>query len=144
VILSRNVTALPWFDVGRAQISAQEEQFMSTQQRLTVIQNLGLVDRVVRTLIGWGLIAAAAADVLSGQQVSWHPYAILFAVYPILTAIVGYDPFYSAAHTKSCDLSERNRCGTFPFEVSAALGHQPRCASEFDCHLEPGEQNKRN
>lgn len=108
---------------------------MALHSHIGVVQNVGLNDRLLRTLLGWGVIGFAAWDLVNGAQVGWHTYAILLAVYPLLTAILGWDPFYAAFGNRSCDVSERNRCGTFPFEVYAALGKHPRCNTEYDCHL---------
>lgn len=113
---------------------------MGIQSRMSVVQNVGLNDRVLRTILGWGLIGFAFVDLMNGAQVGWHTYAILLAVYPLLTSILGWDPFYAVFGGKSCDLSERNRCGTFPFQVSAAMGNHPHCTSDVDCHLVDTEQ----
>lgn len=120
---------------------------MALYSRIGVVQNVGLNDRLLRTLLGWGVIGMAALDLVGGAQVGWHTYAILLAIYPLLTAILGWDPFYAVFGNRSCDISERNRCGTFPFEVYAALGKHPRCASDYDCHLPdtvaPGSKQSR-
>ena len=114
------------------------------RDKLGVVQNLGLVDRCVRTAIGWFLIGAALTDLYSGAVVSWHGYAILVAVYPILTGILGWDPIYNLVGARTCELTGRNRCGTFPFEVSATLGRNPECKSEYDCSLGDEDSSRRH
>ena len=58
--------------------------------------------------------------------VAWYAsYSMLFSIYPLLTAIIGVDAFYSWANIRSCGGSERSQCGTFPYEVDAALGRHP-------------------
>lgn len=105
--------------------------------RIGVAQNLGLADRIVRFVIGFGLMGVAAYDLYSGSMVSWHAYAIILAIYPCLTSIVGVDPVLAMLDARTCNLDEkgRNRCGTFPFEVAAALGKKVKCQDEFDCHI---------
>lgn len=109
---------------------------------LGVVQNLGLVDRIVRLVIAWGLIAYAAFDLNSGAMVTWHGYAILFAAYPMFTGMFGHDPFYALLHARSCDFEGRNQCGTMPFEVAAALGKHPSCTTDYDCHLQPRKHDE--
>ncbi len=112
------------------------------REKMGVIQNLGLVDRVLRTILGWFLMGAAYVSLISpgqylGGSATWEPYAMIGVFYILLTAIIGWDPFYSMIHTKSCDISDRNRCGTFPYEVKAAMGHTPEiCELESEHSLE--------
>ena len=57
-------------------------------------RNLGLLDRSVRIAIG----AAAILAVLASQNIGmlgWVALIPLLAVYPIITGMVAYDPFYA-------------------------------------------------
>ncbi len=60
--------------------------------------NVGLVDRVLRIVVGAALIAAALLVA--------HPYAWVgwIGVVPILTAIVGYCPAYQLIGLSTCPL----------------------------------------
>lgn len=105
------------------------------RRKLGVVQNLGWIDRSLRMIVGWVVIAVAYADLYQGSMASWQTYAIAISVYPILTALFGWDPLYSAKGLKTCDTSETNQCGTFPFEIESALGHHPACRSDNDCSI---------
>jgi len=106
--------------------------------KLSVIQNLGWLDRVVRTVLGVALLAYAIFQIFAGDimQPPWTVYAILVSIYPITTGIIGFDPLYDYFSVRSCGFSERNPCGTFPYEVDAALGHHPIPESDIDHSLE--------
>lgn len=120
-----------------------------TTQQLIVVQNIGLMDRVLRIAIGALMLGGATYSLASGSVVSWEAFAIALSVYPFLTAILGWDPVYGAMDTRTCriDGKGRNQCGTFPYEVDAALGHKlvPDKEFEYDhsltaCHHEPTRQ----
>ncbi len=96
--------------------------------RIGVIQNIGWLDRTIRAVIGAGLMGVAFYELYApgiGATATWHSYAVLIAVYPLMTSMLGWDPFYALSHTKSCDTSTANRCGTYPYELKAAFGHAP-------------------
>lgn len=105
---------------------------------LSVIQNLGWLDRVVRTTLGFALLGYATYQLFMGDimQPPWTVYAILVSIYPIISGIIGYDALYDYFSVRSCGLSDRNQCGTFPYEVDAALGHHPIPDSDVDHSLE--------
>ena len=96
-----------------------------TLARLSEVHNLGLIDRVVRVLLGVALIAGAITSILNSSVVTWQVYVALFAIYPLMTGMLGWDPLYAVGHAKTCDLSDRNRCGTFPYQIDAILGRNP-------------------
>lgn len=115
------------------------------RQKIDAVQNLGWIDRSLRMIIGWAIIAVAYADLSQGAMVGWHSYALVVSVYPILTALIGWDPLYSTKNLKSCDTSQHNQCGTFPFEIKSALGLQPSCRADSDCSLpEPRAHQRHN
>ena len=110
-----------------------------------VPQNLGWLDRLIRVIIGTALIASAVTFLTlspetptwlsDGSPMSWPYYAILIAIYPLLTAILGRDPIYALMGIRSCGTSQRNPCGTFPFEVDAAVGNTPRPRDDIEHSL---------
>lgn len=107
----------------------------TVRSKLNAIQNLGLADRCFRFILGSLLIGVAFFDLYYGSIASWHTYVMLLAIYPIMSAILGWDPFYAAAGSKSCDTSGTNRCGTFPYEVQAALHLLPEQQTEEQMHI---------
>lgn len=104
---------------------------------LETVQNLGLVDRVVRFILAAALLGGAIAHLmLYGTFITpVHGLFMVLSIYPGLTSIVGWDPFYQMIHVKSCGIGERNQCGTFPYEIDAAMGHHPVPNSEWDHSL---------
>ena len=95
--------------------------------KLATIQNIGLIDRVFRVVLAAILIGGPAYHlyVFDVQFALPHGILMLLSVYPALTGILGWEPFYQVADTKSCGDTERNQCGTLPYQVDAALGHHP-------------------
>jgi hypothetical protein len=89
-------------------------------------ENIGLVDRTVRffgggVLMTYGVLSA----LLIGHNIV-SAAAILLAVYPLMTTMMGWDPIYQLFGARTCALEGgRNQCGTLPYEVDAALGHNP-------------------
>lgn len=106
--------------------------------RLGVIQNLGWLDRVIRIAVGTAMLAYPVYQIATSETVehSWMIYSMLISIYPFFTAILGYDPIYAQFVVRTCDTSERNPCGTFPYEVDAALGHRPIPKSNVERSLE--------
>ncbi len=112
-------------------------------EKFGVIQNLGWLDRVVRTVAGVSVLAFALnALSMNADNVTWAFYLVLLSVYPLLTGMIGWDPIYQSVTVRSCGTSDRNPCGTFPFEVDAALGHQPIPSSPVDHSLENSRHAK--
>ena len=96
-----------------------------SMQSLLPVQNLGLTDRIVRGVIAVLMLGLPLYDLAYGSLFTWHGYVILLGIYPSLTTILGWDPIYALFKLRTCGLSQRNQCGTFPYEVDAALGHNP-------------------
>jgi len=94
---------------------------------IDVPQNLGWLDRVLRFAAGAVLLAMPCYLVISGiMEVRWYLVgAMLLSVYPLMTSIIGIDQVYKFFNVKSCGTSTRNQCGTFPYEIDAALGRNP-------------------
>ena len=103
-----------------------------------VMQNLGWFDRVLRFVLGSVLLALPCYLIISGShEVTWYLMGtILLSVYPLLTSIIGVDQIYNFFNMKSCGTSSRNQCGTFPFEIDAALGNNPIPDSDIEHSLE--------
>lgn len=111
------------------------------QKHFGAIQNMGWLDRVVRVLVGAGLVGVVFMDIYAGQPLSWHAYLPIIAIYPLITAIMGWDPLYAAGHVKTCDGSQRNQCGTFPYEVETAVGKDVHCRDDYDCSVGGSESD---
>jgi Inner membrane protein YgaP-like, transmembrane domain len=90
-------------------------------------QNLGTVDRVIRCVLAVALFGASIAHMLlfGTYLTPVHGLIALLSVYPALTGILGWDPFYQMAHVKSCRNKGRDQSGTLPFESDAVQGHHP-------------------
>ena len=90
--------------------------------KLFVVHNIGLVDRMLRLSIGAAMLAGGVVSMLSHAVLTWEPYAILISVYPLMTSMLGWDPFYATLDTRTCSLAGgRNACGTFPYELDAMI-----------------------
>lgn len=101
--------------------------------RVAPVENIGLVDRMVRFVGGGVLMTFGALKIaLTGNDVI-SAAAILLAVYPLMTTFVGWDPIYQLLGGRSCSLGGgRNQCGTLPYEIDAALGHNPEPDEGFE------------
>jgi hypothetical protein len=113
------------------------------RKAMGVPQNLGWLDRVIRVVVGF-LLLGVPAVMLSVQtsMATWHNYVMIVSVYPFLTAILGWDPLYYIFGAKTCGTSERNPCGTFPYEVDAALGRHPIPDSDIEHSLSISHHKK--
>jgi len=104
--------------------------------KLGVVQNLGLADRVLRLFMSIVFLAGPLIHLqITGELMSWHALVALLSIYPFMTAMLGWDPLYSMLGTQSCRLTGRNQCGTLPYQVDAALGHDPRSRNDYDHSL---------
>lgn len=111
-----------------------------------VIQNISLADRVIRFALCLGLLIWPTIDtaVLAHMLTPWHFISWFLSAYIGLTGLLGWDPIYRLFGIRTCGKSERNRCGTIPFQVDAALGRNPVPKRDFDHSLygsrHPGKQ----
>jgi len=103
--------------------------------KLGAVQNVGLLDRVVRLVVGAAMVGVVYMDFLNAVAFGWHAYLPILAIYPLMTGSLGWDPLYAAGHVKSCDTSSRNQCGTFPYEIESAVGKDVHCADGYDCSI---------
>lgn len=116
-------------------------------------ENIGLLDRVARLVIGGALLGvglfylALTPGMLTTAGVD---HLLLFgigiSVYPILTAVLGVDPVYHHFGIRSGGDTGFNQCGSFPYQLKAALGRAPKYCEIDDersleaCHDEPRER----
>jgi hypothetical protein len=108
------------------------------KQQFRIIENIGWLDRIIRMIVGTALLVGPiiilsmhAMRLDEGGSVSaWWYVAMLVALYPFWTSSIGWDPVYGMFNVRTCGGSERNPCGTFPYEVDAAVGDHPIPDSE--------------
>lgn len=108
---------------------------MQLAHHFSPVQNMGWADRTVRFAVGIAMVVVVLMEIESGGSLGMVAYLPILAIYPLMTAILGWDPLYSAGHVRSCDSTGRNQCGTFPYEVEAALGKKLECDNGYDCSL---------
>jgi len=101
-------------------------------RRLGVIQNTGFFDRILRIFVGIVLLAGGMISLALFETVSRQGYAILMSIYPLMTGMLGWDPFYSLFGKKSCRIDGRNQCGTLPFEMRILRGQRRVTDQSFD------------
>ena len=123
-------------------------------KRIRVIENIGWIDRVIRIMLGTVLVAVPltiitmkAPGLEDGATVSgWLYVVMLLALYPFWTTAIGWDPVYSLFKVRTCGGSEKNPCGTLPYELDAAVGHHPIPESDIvhslDTAHHPGEKRR--
>ena len=111
------------------------------ENKILVVQNIGLADRFIRFFGGGALLSWGALSLVLDSSPVWATIAILLAVYPLMTTVMGWDPFYQLFGTRTCSLEGgRNQCGTFPYEMEAAVGHNPQPESDYDHSLTGSRQ----
>jgi hypothetical protein len=119
--------------------------------RSGVVENLGWPDRGIRIMIGTALVAVPLTIIaIEGPMnhgttgAAWLYVALLLALYPFWTTAIGWDPVYSLFNVRTCGGSEKNPCGTLPYELDAAMGNKPIPESDIVHSLEtahhPGDQ----
>ena len=123
-------------------------------RRFRVVENLGWLDRAIRLMVGTVLVAVPltiltlkAPGLDDGTTVSGWLYAVmLLALYPFWTTTIGWDPLYDLFKVRSCGGSEKNPCGTLPYELDAAVGRHPIPESDIvhslDTAHHPGEKSR--
>lgn len=118
------------------------------RHKLGLVENMGFYDRVIRALVG---IAMNVPIVVYLMQLPMSPtgfdpngpqfYVSAASFYFLLTAMMGWDPFYALFKVKSCGGSGRNRCGSFQYQTEAAMGHNPQTDKNYEIHgSKPGER----
>lgn len=107
---------------------------MDTRKDYFVEQNIGVIERCVRVVIGFVMLGYPYY-LMQTQGITieyWQAILMLLSPYPALTGIVGTDPLYAWMKVKTCDLSNRNQCGSFPYQVDALLGHDPKPETDLE------------
>jgi hypothetical protein len=88
----------------------------SLQNQTYALQNIGIIDRTVRLVVGSIMIGAWFIYPVDTFTM-WSALLPLLGVFPLLTGILGWCPTYAVFHTKSCGTDKRNNCGTFPDQL---------------------------
>lgn len=103
---------------------------VTSTSKLRPVQNLGLNDRLIRGVIAIIAMSYPFINMGDNQFIGAEVYLLFVGLYPALTAILGWDPFYTLFNYRTCGAGGRNACGTFPYEVESALGHAPSVDKE--------------
>jgi len=119
------------------------------RSKLGLVENMGFYDRVIRALVGLAMnvpIIIYLADLPRSPVSPFDPngpqfYVSVVSFYFLLTAMLGWDPFYSLFKVKSCGGSGRNRCGSFQYQTAAAMGQNPQSDKNYEIRArKPGEE----
>lgn len=107
---------------------------MNTVKRLIKQENLGVIDRTLRLIIGFSLIVPLIVTInaLSPALMSGLPFALVTMFYLLLTSMMGWDPFYALISKKSCGGSRWNPCGSY--------SHQLRTLFNLEAKRDPSYQ----
>jgi len=92
-------------------------------QNRYALQNVGLIDRAVRVIVGLGMIGFWFFYPVESVNI-WLAVLALLGVFPLLSGIIGWCPVYAIFHTKSCGTDEKNSCGTFPDQLDHLIHHR--------------------
>lgn len=86
-----------------------------------LVQNESLIDRSLRVIAGCLMLVVPLLLLVTTDTLShiWLSLSMLLSIYFILSGVIGVDPLYYLFNKKSCDLTERNRCGTLPSQYDA-------------------------
>jgi hypothetical protein len=85
-------------------------------QNKNALQNIGLIDRSVRIIVGLAMISTWFFYPVESVNL-WFAALPLLGVFPLLSGILGWCPVYALFHTKSCGTDNRNSCGTLPDQL---------------------------
>lgn len=91
-------------------------------------QNIGTIDRLLRAIIGFGLlstvfIAAKTTGTFFGYSTENFPYyaVTLLSIYPALTAVLGWDPIYQVLRVRSETALKADVSGTVKEQAEAVI-----------------------
>jgi hypothetical protein len=131
-----------------------EKKKASAEKISLVPENLGWLDRLLRFIVGTAMISVSATYLFistttptwlnESAPMTWPYYLMIIAIYPIVSTILGRDPIYGLLDVKSCGNSPTNPCGSFPFELDAAIGNKPIPDSELEHSLSTSHHEKEN
>jgi hypothetical protein len=85
-------------------------------QNKHALQNIGLIDRTVRVIVGLAMISVWFIYPVESVSL-WFALLPLLGVFPLLSGILGWCPTYAFFRTKSCGTDKHNTCGTFPDQL---------------------------
>jgi len=89
--------------------------------------NMGLVDRAVRFFVGGALLFVGVISLVLTEGVQmWQALTVLVSIYPLMTCMMGWDPVYQIFGLRTGAEHGRNVTGTFPYQVDAAMRHNPK------------------
>lgn len=91
-------------------------------QNANALQNIGIIDRTVRIIVGLAMISAWFFYPINSLNI-WIALLPLLGIFPLLSGILGWCPVYALFKTKSCGMDERNTCGTYPDQFSHLMHH---------------------
>lgn len=113
------------------------------REKIAVQENMGIIDRSLRLLFGLLLLVPILVVTQTIEAPTWQLFTTLISFYLLLTAMLGWDPAYAALNRKTCDLSDKNRCGSIEYEVKAAMGDNPNNDKGYQTKaLKEGEKTK--
>ncbi|HEC19453.1 MAG TPA: DUF2892 domain-containing protein [Gammaproteobacteria bacterium] len=88
-----------------------------TLQHKFALQNVGLIDRSVRVIVGLAMIGSWFFYPMESVNL-WFALLPLVGIVALLTGILGWCPVYAMFHTKSCGADAHNTCGTLPDQLT--------------------------
>lgn len=88
-----------------------------TLQNSNALQNISIIDRTVRSIVGMAMISVWFFYPITSLSV-WMALFPLLGILPLLSGILGWCPVHAMFNTKSCGMDERNTCGTYPDQLS--------------------------
>lgn len=102
--------------------------------KIGVAYNIGLADRAIRFIVGFALLGTGAIGMTVTPTITvLEALAVIVSIYPLMTSMMGWDPFYSLFGARTCSVEGgRNQCGTLPYEVDSALGRDPEPDEGFE------------
>jgi len=80
-------------------------------QNKNALQNIGLIDRSVRILVGAGMVSTMFFYPFESVTL-WLAIVPLVGIFPLLSGIIGWCPTYAMFHKKSGRIDKHNSCGT--------------------------------
>lgn len=86
-------------------------------QNKNVLQNIGLIDRSTRVILGFGMISVWFLYPIETVNI-WYAMLTILGALPLISGIIGWCPTYAIFHTKSCGMDGHNTCGTFPDQLN--------------------------
>ena len=93
--------------------------------KIQVVQNIGLADRLIRFFGGGALLSWGALSLVMESTPVLATLAILLAVYPLMTTVMGWDPFYQLFGTRTCSLEGGRNLAHFPMRWMPPSGMIP-------------------